>query len=98
MPALLIERRTQRNGVFPMGWKRQLLTGANVIANRAGLRVLSHGEYDYVMRMFITRDGESPPPPKEALGYLRLDHPRLEDLRSRYQNHPAAEHSHWRER
>src|SRR5260370_3023873 len=80
-----------------MQWRRRLLTGVNVVANRAGLHVLSHAEYNYVVNMFLPRNGEGHPMPKAAREYLRADHPHLDDLRRRYRNHPAAEHSQWME-
>src|SRR5260221_4764711 len=84
----------QQDGLPLMQWRRRLLTGVNVVANRAGLHVLSHAEYNYVVNMFLPRNGEGHPMPKAAREYLRTDHPHLDDLRTRYRNHPAAEHSH----
>ena len=80
-----------------MAWKRKLLVGINALANRMNLHVLSHGEYENLMSMFLAADSTGPEAPPEAREYLQTDNPHLKDLRTRYRNHPAAAHSHWSE-
>lgn len=80
-----------------MHWKRQLLAGLNASAAFLGLHVLSRAEYAHIKQMFLPSDRDGPSLPIGAHQYLRLDSPRLKELRERYRSHPAAAHSHWDE-
>jgi hypothetical protein len=80
-----------------MALKRQLLDLLNALVNPLQLRVLSSAEFTDIEGMFLPSNPAGPPPPQSARDYLRLDNPRIAELRERYRNHPAAAHSHWDE-
>ncbi len=80
-----------------MGLKRQLLDGLNALVNPLQLRVLSSAEFADIEKMFLPATVSCLPAPPGAHEYLRLDNPRITELRDRYRSHPAAVHAHWGE-
>lgn len=80
-----------------MGLKRQLLNGLNALVSPLQMRVLSSAEFADIEGKFLRSNFSAPPTPPSARDYLRLDNPRISELRERYRSHPAAAHSHWDE-
>jgi len=69
----------------------------NTLANPLNLHLLSRDEYAYLSSMFLTAQQQAPDPSDAARKYLRVDNPRLFELRERYSRHPAAVHTQWNE-
>jgi hypothetical protein len=89
---------TSENGWALTPWKRRLRDAVNTLANPLNVHVLSRDEYAYIASMFLTQQERGPTPSESAWKYLRVDNPRLAELRERYFTHPAASHSQWNER
>ncbi|MGH7125754.1 MAG: putative sugar O-methyltransferase [Stellaceae bacterium] len=89
---------TSSNGWVLRPWKRRLRDAVNTLANALNVHVLSRDEYSYISAMFLTEQGRGPPLSEAARSYLRIDNPRLLELRERYRAHPAAAHTQWNER
>jgi hypothetical protein len=89
---------TGANGWALRPWKRRLRDAVNTLANPLNMHVLSRDEYSYIAGMFLTEQGGGPALSEAARNYLRIDNPRLLELRERYRGHPAAAHTQWNER
>ena len=89
---------TSPNGWALRPWKRRLRDAVNTLANPLNMHVLSRDEYSYIAGMFLTEQGRGPALSAAARDYLRVDNPRLLELRERYRKHPAAAHTQWNER
>lgn len=75
----------------------------NALLRRLDIAVIRRSNLDALEQAYERLHGtlhpsfQPGPLPPGAKAYLRADNPRLQDLRRRYQGHPAAAHTQWRQ-
>ncbi len=80
-----------------MSWRRTLLTAMNIPLNRLGLHLLPSYEYQQIRSTYDGPEWQKPPVSEADRAHLTLSNPRLQELRARYDGHPASSHTQWQE-